>query len=43
VERASLDELRRAAFGKRHVDDVEVLGNDRLGEDLPRFAGDLRT
>jgi len=42
VERPTLDELGCPPLGKRNLDDVEVLRDDRVWEDLARFAGDLR-
>jgi hypothetical protein len=40
-ERPALDEPRRAPLWKGDVDDIEVPGNDRLGEDRACLARDL--
>ena len=40
-ERPALDQPRRAPLGKGDVDDIEVPGHDRLGEDRACLARDL--
>ena len=40
-ERAALHEARRPSLGERDIDDIEVPGHDRLGEDGPRLPRDL--
>ena len=41
AQRPTLDETRPAPFRKADVDDIEVPGDDRFGEDGPRLARDL--
>src|SRR5687768_9548457 len=41
VERSSLEEARSAPCLERNLDDIEVLRNDRLGEDGARLARHL--
>jgi len=40
-ERPALDQPRRAPLGKGDIDDIEVPGHDRFGEDRSCLARDL--